>query len=56
MDRRISRGFSRLPEGELGAEGCVLLGRREARPFGTGDPGERGPFQGLLVPCSIVPG
>ena len=34
VDQRLSRGYSRLPEGELGAKGCVPPGRREIRPLG----------------------
>lgn len=56
MDPRISRGFSRLPVGEPWAEGHVLLGRKEALPFGTCDPGERGPIPGPADPRLCSPG
>lgn len=51
MDWTISRGISRLPVGELGAQGCVLLGRRDALPFGMCDR-ERGPIPRPAGPFS----
>lgn len=55
MDQRLSRGFSGLPDGELGARGRVPQGRREARPWGWVTQEEGAPFHGLRVPWSVVP-
>ena len=55
VDQRLSRGFSGLPEGELGAKGRVQQGRREARPWGWVTQEEGAPFHGLRVPWSVVP-
>lgn len=55
MDWRISRGLSRLPEGELGAESRVPFGSGEARPFGMCSPRERGPISGPAGPSLCSP-
>ena len=56
MDLRISRGFSSLSVGELWAKGHVLLGGKEALPFGMYDPRERGPIPGPAGPLLCSPG